>query len=260
MLVVLGLFAGCQSVDSVGVTATDDSGSEQDLADERDLAHSADAGIADSAVSDSGSDAAPSDAAPSDAGTVWQSDLGPSTCGTGTQQWVTRAATKLNTNSGDLILGDVSVRPDGNIWVIGSLSSTATFGEGTIYQQTLSGGNGILVARYASDGTFRWGRVYQSAYNSFATGTHIRALADGGAILALSFEDTVKLDSSLPSEVIFSASDKNDYDIVLARLGADGHAVWARQAGGSGDDFPQALDVTPDGKSAFVAVSAAMSP
>ena len=274
MLCALGLLAGCQDLGSTGITGTDDGGAESDAADGRDLAHiAADGGVADSGVrdaagrdsgsaSDGGNDGGASDGGASDGGsgggasdggTVPPGDLGPSTCGNGTQQWAVRAATKLNTSSGNLILRDVSVRPDGDIWVTGTLSGAATFGEGTAYQQTLTGGDGILVARYASDGTFRWGRVWQSAYNSFASGTQIRALADGGAMVVASFEATVKLDAGLASEVSFTAAGgTSDYDLVLARLAADGHVVWARQAGGGGQDFPQALDVTPDGKSVLV--------
>ncbi len=181
-------------------------------------------------------------------------DLGQAShCGSGALKWAERAATKLSTSSGNLQLHDVSVRPDGEIWVTGALNGPATFGEGTPYQTTLQGCDDILVARYAADGSFRWGRIWQTGYNSFASGTHIRALADGGAIVAASFYDTVTLDSGLATQVSFTAAGGvHDYDMVLVRLAADGHVVWARHAGGAGADFPQALDVLPDGRVSFV--------
>jgi hypothetical protein len=190
--------------------------------------------------------------APSDLGGL--ADLAPSnTCGAGTLKFAVRAATKLSTSSGNLQLNDVSVRPDGEIWVTGSLNGSATFGEGTPHQQTLVGGDDILIARYAADGTFRFARLWVTGYNSFASGTHIRALADGGAMVAASFYDTVKLDDGLASAVTFTAAGgQHDYDIVLARIAADGHVVWARHSGGAGQDTAAALDALPDGRSVLV--------
>ena len=198
-----------------------------------------------------GLDAAPAaDLSPPDFGPLPDQGDSPHPCGIGTIKQVWRAATQVSRSDGNVQLYSVSVGPGGDIWVSGSLRGQATFGEGTPYQQTLTGYDDILIARYAPDGTFRFGRVWWNRTSSRgpSSGGRIRALADGGAVVTADFYSGVTLDYGLPSEVSFTAAGgERDIDIVLARLAADGHVVWARHSGGGANDGA-GIDALPDGR------------
>ncbi len=128
----------------------------------------------------------------------------------------------------------VAAAPDDGAFAAGRFSSDLTLGAGLPTQADLvsSGGTDAFLARFDRDGVLIWAVEVGAAGDDAALG--VGALADGGAIVAGRFEGTVVLGAGEPNET--SLVSAGAADVFVARYDRDGALVWAKRAGGAGDD------------------------
>jgi hypothetical protein len=138
---------------------------------------------------------------------------------------------------------DVSIFPDGSSIVTGYFSGRVTFGvgEGNETSLTAVGGSDVFVARYESNGTLAWAR--QAGGTNSERGQGVVTLSDGSIAVAGFFVNTATFGAGQPAETTLTATDT---DIFVARYTADGLLIWARQAGGVGNDAGVGIAVLPD--------------
>ena len=144
----------------------------------------------------------------------------------------------------------IAAEPDGGAWVTGSFGAEAVFGAGETQETTLqtTGSLDLFLARYDGDGALSWASGAGSFYgHDFGHG--VAALPDGTLYVCGQFTDGAFFDQAGPNETRLTATLSG---LFLARYGADGEFIWAKAAGGDGEDSAQAVAAAPDG-GAFVA-------
>jgi hypothetical protein len=153
----------------------------------------------------------------------------------------------LNENGADEVHG-VAVFPDGSYAIGGFFVGATTFG-GTNDPApvTLPGtfGETGYVARFNADGTLRWVRPC-NANQEFSDVTGLTATPDGGLFIVGQFD----ADETLTFAGLSVAGDGVTSDhVFVARLDADGNAVWLRRDGdGAGERSRfDAVAAHPDG-------------
>ncbi|MBI4558850.1 MAG: IPT/TIG domain-containing protein [Candidatus Hydrogenedentes bacterium] len=142
----------------------------------------------------------------------------------------------------------VAALPDGSAVVTGRFYRQATFGSGEPGQVTVSTlglsatWNGF-VAKYRADGTLAWVKSVPNAASTDCRG--VTSLADGGVGVNGLFSGTTTFGLGEPGEVTLTSAGTGD--VFIAKYREDGTLVWAKRAGGSGQDFPTGLSVSEDG-------------
>jgi len=137
--------------------------------------------------------------------------------------------------------------PDGSFIVTGAFNGTVTFGAGDPNETTRTVSDWTSFnARYNSDGTLAWFRTTGTG----GEGSGLAPLADGGFLVAGSFQDTITLGVGEPNETTFTSADANS-DLYVARYHADGTLAWARQISGADSESARGIDVSPDGSFAI---------
>ncbi len=87
-------------------------------------------------------------------------------------------------------------------------------------------------------GRVRWVTTFSSEGPDVAPGFgDVRAIADGGAVVVTSFRGSLGL----------GGTSAGGYDVAIVKLDRDGHVVWSRTFGGSGDDMASAVSVDETG-------------
>lgn len=125
----------------------------------------------------------------------------------------------------------LALGPDGTLTVALALEQAGSAGAGAAAPA------GLSLAQYAPDGAVRWVRALPAEVSGVGG---LAAEPDGRVVLAATFSGAVDLGSGPVASV-------GGTDVLLARLGADGRAVWARAHGGTGADAARALARAPDG-------------
>ncbi len=119
----------------------------------------------------------------------------------------------------------------------GSYDSSATFGPITLAAPP-GGATRFFAARVEGDGSVAWATAAGGAGPSH--GAAVVTLADGSSIVTGGFAETASFGSTL----LASAGES---DLFVARLSAGGQIVWAKRAGGTGQDTGTSLAATPTG-------------
>jgi Bacterial Ig domain/Beta-propeller repeat len=158
--------------------------------------------------------------------------------GDGNLKWVKSAGGTAANDSGF----GIGVDGSGNSYVIGRFQSTAIFGSGTGQTLVSGGGNDVFVAKYDPDGNLVWatspggtggsqgfGIAVDSSGNSYVTGTYSGTLTFAGVTLP--------------------AAPMGSNDIFVAKYDTNGTAVWATNAGGTGNDSGRGIAVDGSGNS-----------
>ena len=147
-------------------------------------------------------------------------------------------ARQLGGASEDLAYG-VAVDADGNVYTVGQFYGTADFDPGPgIYNLTSEGGNAAFVWKLDSDGDFVWVRQVEGPDDSGYGITHDAA----GDIYAIGyFFGTADFD---PGPGTYDLHSTSNGDAFIWKLNSNGNFLWARHAGGDGDDV--GLGVTVD--------------
>ncbi len=138
-----------------------------------------------------------------------------------------------------------SVALDGadNVYTVGTFGGTVDFdpGGGTA-ELTASGFSDGFISKLDSDGDFIWARPMGATGQAGLTGVAIDAAGD--VIIAGSFNDRVSFGTG-PGAISLTTS--GQFDMFVAKLNADGDAVWARGIGGPSFDGASAVDVDAGG-------------
>jgi len=131
----------------------------------------------------------------------------------------------------------IAVDDNGNSYVTGGFSGSATFGTTTL---TSSGDGDIFVAKMDSNGNWLWakkaGGISGGYGSSIAVDANGNSYATGGFSGSATF-GTTKLTSS----------GKND--IFIAKLNSNGNWLWAKKAGGISGSYSSSIAVDANGNS-----------
>ena len=145
---------------------------------------------------------------------------------TGVWQWAVSAG-GVSYDYGE----SVSVDPSGNVYITGFFSGSATFGSTTLVSQ---GGYDVFVAKLTTTGAWQWAVRAGGTSNDYGRGVAVDA--SGSVYITGQFEGTVLFGTTtLVSQGV--------YDVFLAKLTTTGAWQWAVRAGGTSDDFGQAVAV-----------------
>lgn len=118
---------------------------------------------------------------------------------------------------------------DGNSYVTGWFSGNAHFGD-IVLEST--GDQDVFLAKYNDNGEALWAvKAYGPANNSAAG---ITLDWDDFPIITGWFAEAIHFD-----DIILESY--GSYDMFVARYSSEGHVIWARSAGGEGDDYGNRL-------------------
>lgn len=125
---------------------------------------------------------------------------------------------------------------DGYVYVLGEFQGTAEIGSFSL-SSTTPGKNDLYVAKYDDNGTVVWAtRIGSASDRNTDAGRGIAVDADGNVYVTGRFSGS----TSFGNIVLNSAGNS---DIFVARLRAsDGTVLWARSAGGEGEDAGYGVD------------------
>jgi len=133
----------------------------------------------------------------------------------------------------------IAVDANGNSYVTGNFTGSATFGTTTL---TSSGDYDIFVAQLDSFGNWLWakkaGGTNYDWCNSIAVDTNGNSYVTGDFRGSATFGSTIL------------TSDSDNYEeILIAKLDSNGNWLWAKQAGGIGNDEGYGITVDANGNS-----------
>ncbi|MDY0151476.1 MAG: SBBP repeat-containing protein [Candidatus Cloacimonas sp.] len=130
----------------------------------------------------------------------------------------------------------IAVDGAGNVYMTGYFSGTASFGS------TSLAGSGsysdIFVAKLDSNGNWLWAK--QAGGSSDEYGYGIAVHSSGDVYLTGYFSGNASFGST-------SLTSSGGYDIFVAKLDSNGNWLWAKQAGGSNDDYGNGIAVDSSG-------------
>jgi hypothetical protein len=119
----------------------------------------------------------------------------------------------------------VALDAQGNVYVSGGFTGTWDFGGGTL---TAKGKSDAFLAKLDPAGNYLWARSYGQGDGQAAA--QIAVDAGGHVLLAASFLGTIDFGAGA-----LHSSNKLAPDIAIARIGADGQALWSRRFGQGGE-------------------------
>lgn len=161
----------------------------------------------------------------------------------GSMIWVKKiVSTGSNYNWGR----DIVMHSDGSSIVQGFFTGSAVFGQGETGEIALvsAGGTDAYIAKYNSNGTLVWARRAGGVNDD--GGDDIIGTQDGSVIVTGKFEGTAVFAGEGGANAITLVS-AGGSDAYIAKYNANGTLVWARRAGGSGQDAGRGLDINIDG-------------
>jgi hypothetical protein len=150
----------------------------------------------------------------------------------GSLGWARLVADTTAFDHGDLMLTAMARGPDGQLLVAGRMRGISTIGPATpspvTFPQTFP--PHLWVAAFDGDGRVIWAKRVAGTSNSLSrhSFTSLVPMADGGAIVAGVTNGTTTFGEGETNEVSFVGNSAGTSTI--ARYGADGTLVWARQA------------------------------
>jgi len=131
----------------------------------------------------------------------------------------------------------IAVDANGNSYVTGSFKDSATFGTTTL---TSSGDGDIFVAKMDSNGNWLWAK--QAGGTDYDEGMSIAVDANGNSYVTGYFFSNANFGDT---NLISSGYD----DIFVAKIDSDGNWLWAKQAGGTSEEWGHGIAVDANGNS-----------
>ena len=120
---------------------------------------------------------------------------------------------------------DMAILSDDSAVVAGYFRGTATFGAGEPNETSLAAVSyDSFVARYNADGTFAW--VTQIGGDDYQRGYAVTVLEDDSVIVTGYVEGAATFGAGEPNETTLNSDGRR---MLLARYGADGALVWAKE-------------------------------
>lgn len=134
--------------------------------------------------------------------------------------------------------------PDNGILVAGRFGGSSVFGQGEPNETVLqsNGSSDIFVAKFDSNGVLIWARAMGSTFGDSAEA--VALLSDGSAVVTGSFGGTMAVELKSGDQTILTSRGKED--IFVARYDAAGDVIWAKSAGGVGEDSGASIAVLND--------------
>ena len=129
----------------------------------------------------------------------------------------------------------IAVDANGNSYVTGCFYYSAIFGTTTL---TSSGGFDIFVAKLDSSGNWLWAK--KAGGIDFACGYSIAVDANGNNYVTGVFGESATFDAT-------TLTSSGGDDIFVAKIGHNGNWLWAKQAGGTNDDYGYSIAVDANG-------------
>jgi len=131
----------------------------------------------------------------------------------------------------------IAVDTNGNSYVTGDFSASATFGTTTL---TSSGEGDIFVAKMDISGNWLWAQ--QAGGTDYDSGFSVAVDANGNIYVTGSFKESATLGTT-------TLTSSGSEDIFIAKLDSNGNWLWAKQAGGTYYDFGNSIAVDANGNS-----------
>lgn len=147
----------------------------------------------------------------------------------GNFKWVRQAG-----SPGNEVCAGIITDAGGNSFITGWFSETSAFENLSVTSQ---GSYDMFIAKYNSTGEIQW--VKSGGGKSDDYGNRITLTSDDGICIAGSFRDTIHVETQ-------QLISRGDRDILLARYDKDGNFVFARRAGGMGEDRAYGIYETDD--------------
>lgn len=113
----------------------------------------------------------------------------------------------------------------GNSYVTGWFSETVHFGDVVLNSE---GGKDVFIAKYDASGEVMWAKRAWGVASNTAAGICLDW--DGFPIITGWFAESIHFGET-------TLESRGSYDMFVARYHADGEVVWAKSAGGEGDDY-----------------------
>jgi hypothetical protein len=142
----------------------------------------------------------------------------------------------------------IAVDAAGNKYVLGRFQLTADFDLGAGVQDLTAAGNyDIYLAKYDAANNYVWAkRIGGSAQEQ---GYALAVDASGNCYITGSFTGTADFDPNTGTQNLTAAG--SSYDIFVAKYDAAGNYVWARNIGGTSDDYGLGLAIDATGNCYF---------
>ena len=143
----------------------------------------------------------------------------------------------------------IAVDGSGNSYVTGRFGGSATFGPGESNETTLTGADGIFVAKYDASGDLVWAK--RAGGTRTDSGNGIAVDGSGNSYVTGLFEDSATFGPGESNETTLTGAGSDDLadDIFVAKYDASGDLVWAKRAGGTSIDFGEGIAVDGSGNS-----------
>ena len=136
---------------------------------------------------------------------------------------------------------DVAVDANSNSYAVGCfLSSTVTFGSITLTNAGFISAD-IFIVKYDSSGNVLWARSAGGTADDYGRGVAVDA--NGNCYITGYFQST---SVSFGTSLLFNAGAN---DIFIAKYDSSGNALWAKKAGGPGEEWGMTVGVDASGNS-----------
>ncbi len=134
----------------------------------------------------------------------------------------------------------IAVDANGNSYITGDFVESATFGTTTL---TSSEYDDIFVAKLDINGNWLWVKQAGGTYPDYFYGNYGIAIdANGNSYVTGNFAESATFGTT-------TLTSSGDYDIFVAKMDINGNWLWAKQAGGTSDDYCSSITVDDNGNS-----------
>ncbi len=140
--------------------------------------------------------------------------------------------------SGNDIVSSIALDNSANIYVTGSFSDTADFDPGTATFNLISTGNSsVFISKLNNSGSFVWAKQFGGS--GYALGLSIAVHTSGNIYTTGDFYGTIDFNPGTGTSNLTSIG----RDIFISKLNNSGSFVWAKQMGGTGNEFGNSIAV-----------------
>ncbi|MFO0881421.1 MAG: hypothetical protein U0840_29325, partial [Gemmataceae bacterium] len=129
--------------------------------------------------------------------------------------------------------GNIASDPSGNVVVAAGATGTNDYDPGPgVFNLTSAGGMDVLLGKYSANGNLIW--AFKIGGTGDDTALSVTTDQQGNIYVGGAFQGTVDFDPGLGT-TLFTSNGASD--IFLAKYTSAGGLAWARQMGGTGDDY-----------------------
>ena len=133
----------------------------------------------------------------------------------------------------------------GNSYVTGGFDSNSiTFGTTTL---TSAGGSDLFAVKYDTGGNVVWAKI--AGGSNYDWSYSIAVEVSGNSFVTGYFRSS---SITFGTTTLTNAGSVVTKDIYIVKYDASGNAVWAKSAGGSGDDYSTAIALAVSGNSSLI--------